>query len=321
MNDHYETTSLSRRGFLGSTGLLLAGGALGLHPTGSGTDEEPIIDIHQHTDYMGRTNEQLIAHQKKLGATLTILLPAGTPAFGFSTHLGTTNGLQAQCSGNEACYALAKKLPNSFRFGANEVPDLPDAVEEIEKYLKLGAPIIGESKFGLECDDPSMQAIYHLAGQYRVPVLMHWQYTMFNFDFHRFHTMLEKYSDVNFIGHAQTWWANIDKNQTDQSILYPKTKVTAGGITDDLLTRYPNMYGDMSAGSGLNALLRDEDHARGFMERHQDKLLYGSDCLDADGHGPNCQGAQTIAAIRRLAPTKAIERKLLYGNAKKLFRL
>ena len=34
-------------------------------------------------------------------------------------------------------------------------------------------------------------------------------------------------------------------------------------ITDRLLSDYPNMYGDMSAGSGLNALLRDEEHARG----------------------------------------------------------
>jgi predicted TIM-barrel fold metal-dependent hydrolase len=319
MREYNDKSPLSRRGFLASTGVLLAGSALGLDRDGMA--QEPIIDIHQHTDYMGRTNAQLIAHQKKLGATMTILLPAGTPAFGLSTHLGKTNGLQAQCSGNEACYALAKKYPDSFRFGANEVPDLPEAIEEIEKYLKLGAPIIGESKFGLECDDPAMQAIYQLAGKYRVPVLMHWQHAMFNYDFPRFHTMLEKYPDVNFIGHAQTWWANIDKNHTDQSVLYPKTKVTAGGITDALLTRYPNMYGDMSAGSGLNALLRDEDHARSFMERHQDKLLYGSDCLDADGHGPTCQGAQTIAAIRRLAPTKAIERKLLYDNAKKLFRL
>jgi len=321
MTDKKDASALSRRGFLTSTGLLLAGSALALDHLGDGAAAEPIIDIHQHTDYMGRTDAQLIAHQKALGATTTFLLPAGTPAFGFSTHKGTTNGLQAQCSGNEACYALAKKHPKAFKFGANEVPDLPGATQEIEKYLKLGAPLIGESKFGLECDDPAMQAIYQLAHEYRVPVLMHWQYRMFNYDFHRFHTMLEKYPDVNFIGHAQTWWANIDKNHTDQSVLYPKNKVTAGGLTDQLLTKYPNMYGDMSAGSGLNALLRDEDHARDFLERHQNKLLYGSDCLDADGHGPNCQGAQTIAAIRKLAPSKMIERKLLYDNATKLFRL
>ena len=57
--------------------------------------------------------------------------------------------------------------------------------------------------------------------------------------------MLEKYPTVNFIGHAQTWWANIDKNHADQSCLYPKDPVTAGGITDRLLSDYPNMYGDL----------------------------------------------------------------------------
>ncbi len=312
---------MSRRGFLTSTGLLLAGSVLALDRAEGLAADEPIIDIHQHTDYMGRTNNELVAHQKRMGVTTTILLPAGTPAFGFSTHKGVSNGLQAQSSGNEACFALAEKYPEAFKFGANEVPDLPGAIAEIEKYLKLGAPIIGESKFGLECDAPEMQAIYQLARKYKVPVLMHWQYTMYNYAFYRFHTMLEKYPDVNFIGHAQTWWANIDKNHSDQNVLYPKTRVTPGGLTDQLLTNYPNMYGDMSAGSGLNALLRDEAHARGFLERHQGKLLYGSDCVDSVGRGPECQGARTIAAIRRLAPTKTIERKLLYENAKRLFRL
>ena len=64
-----------------------------------------------------------------------------------------------------------------------------------------------------------------------------------------------------------------------------------------------------------------ERFARDFLTRHQDKLVFGSDCSDAEGSGPACQGAQTIAAVRRLAATRAIERKLLYENAKRLFRL
>jgi predicted TIM-barrel fold metal-dependent hydrolase len=125
---------------------------------------------------------------------------------------------------------------------------------------------------------------------------------------------------VNFIGHAQTVWGNIDKNNTEQTNLYPKGPVTPGGLTDVMLAKYPNFYADMSAGSGLNAMTRDEEHARGFMDRHQDKLLYGSDCADSEGKGSTCSGAMMIAAIRRLAPSKAVERKLLYENSKRLFR-
>lgn len=282
---------------------------------------EPIIDIHQHTDYSGRKNDLLIPHQRAMGVTKSILLPAGRPLSYGSTYYGFSNGLQAKATGNEVCYQFAKDHPDEFIFGANEVPDMPGAVQEIEKYLKLGAPVIGELKFGLDCDSSAMQNIYELAQTYKVPVLMHWQHNIYNRGIERFHTMLKKYPKVNFIGHAQTWWADIDKNHTDPNILYPKGSVTRGGLTDLLLTEYPNMYGDFSAGSGLGSLTRDEDHARGFIERHQDKLLFGSDCSDSTGTGSVCLGANIIPAIRKLSPSKETERKILYGNAKKLFRL
>jgi predicted TIM-barrel fold metal-dependent hydrolase len=314
----FKQESISRREFLAGTAKWVA--ASSMLPLAFNLDE-PIIDIHQHTDYTGRPNATLLAHQRAMGITKTILLPAGTPAFGLSTHKGDSNGLQAQCTGNEVCYEFSQKYSSEFTFGANEVPDLDDAVAEIEKYLKLGAVVIGELKFGVNCDSKEMQRIYKLAEAYAVPVLMHWQFEMYNYNFERFHKMLEKYPKVNFIGHAQTWWANVDKNHTDQSILYPKTKVTPGGITDRLLSDYPNMYGDMSAGSGLNAMTRDEEQAKSFLTRHQDKLLYGSDCNDHIGKGDACQGWNTILEIKKLAENKKIERKLLFENAKRLFKL
>ena len=126
---------------------------------------------------------------------------------------------------------------------------------------------------------------------------------------------------MNFIGHAQTWWANIDRNHADQSILYPKGPVTPGGLTERLLNEHPNMFGDCSAGSGRNALTRDPSFTPAFLERHQDKLLFGSDCDDTVGAGPKCEGAQILAAIRQFAPNKIVERKILHGNAKKLLKL
>ena len=198
---------------------------------------------------------------------------------------------------------------------------MPGAIQEIEKYLKLGALIIGELKFGVECDSPEMQKIYELAQTYNVPVLMHWQYNMYNRGFDRFYTMLKKYPKVNFIGHSQTWWADIDKDHKDPNILYPKGKITPGGLTDRLLSEYPNLYGDFSAGSGLFSLTRDENHACGFLERHQDKLMFGSDCTDSLGNGTTCFGSNIIATIRKLSPNKEIERKILHNNAKQLLRI
>jgi len=307
---------MHRREFLtATTGVLLGAVDPAFAPA------EPIIDIHQHVGYSGRTDDALVAHQRAMGATTTVLLPAGRPVNRPSTHDGVSNGLQAKCLGNDACDRLARAHRRAFRFGANEVPDLPDATAEIERYLRRGAVIIAEQKFGVECDSPEMQRIYALAQDHRVPVLMHWQFQMYNYGFERFHTMLEKFPRVNFIGHAQTWWANIDKNHLDQSVLYPKGPVTPGGLTDRYLADYPNMYGDLSAQSGQNALTRDEAFTRDFLVRHQNKLLFGSDCTDTVGAGPTCIGAQTIGVVRRLAASRRIERKLLYDNARRLLRV
>jgi predicted TIM-barrel fold metal-dependent hydrolase len=319
---HPRSSRLSRREFLAASALLALTSAVPGCKTGvAGWGPEPIIDIHQHLGYSGRSNEVLLAHQRAMGVTKTILLPSGRPVNTASTHNGVANGLQAKALGNEFCYRFAKAHPKHYLFAACEVPDLPDAAQEIEKYLKLGAVAIAELKFGVECDSREMQRLYELAAEYRVPVLMHWQHKMYSYGFERFYTMLERYPKTTFIGHAQTWWANIDKNLNDQSVLYPKGKVTPGGLTDRYLSDYPNMYGDLSAGSGLNAFTRDEDHAHEFIQRHQDKLLYGSDCNDLVGQGAKCSGAQMIAAIRRLSPSKDIERKLLYQNAKGVFRI
>jgi predicted TIM-barrel fold metal-dependent hydrolase len=315
-----KNVPISRREFLASSAAVLAASELHLGAADAGPTE-PIIDIHQHTNYSDRTDEQLIAHQRAMGVTLTVLLPAGREVNLPSTHNGKSNGLAAKCHGNESCLAVVRQHPKEYRFFANEVPDLPDARTEIEKYLKLGAIGIGEQKFGVDCDSPPIELVAEIAQELRVPVLLHFQHQMYNLRIENFHRILAKYPKVNFIGHAQTWWANIDKEHADQSVLYPKGKVTPGGLTDRLLSEHPNVYGDLSAGSGLNGLTRDEDHARGFLERHQNKLMYGSDCNDRVGSGPECQGAQTIAKIKQLASSKALERKLLYENAKRVLKL
>ena len=293
----HQLTSISRRGFLAIASAALASGA------------EPVIDIHQHTDYAGRTNDQLVAHQHTMGVTKTVLLPAGS-----------RYGLAAGAGGNDTVVALARQYPKEFVVFANELPDIPEAKPVIEKYLKAGAIGIGEQKFHVDCDSKYMQLIAGIAKEHNVPVLMHFQHETYNMGIERFHKMLEKFPTVSFIGHAQTFWGNIDKNH-QQPVMYPKGPVTPGGITDRLLSDYANMYGDLSAGSGLNALRRDEDHAREFLKRHQDKLLYGSDCDDKDGAGAKCSGSQQLATVRKLAPDVGAVRKMLHDNAARVLKI
>ena len=276
----------------------------------SSSTAESVIDIHQHIVYNDRTVEQLITHQRTMGVTTTVLMPTGDRGEG---HPGGSGD-------HEAVLELCRTHPGEFVFFANEITDHAEAPKIIERQLRRGAIGIGEQKFRVDCDSPAITRIAEVARSFNAPVLMHFQHGLYNRHIERFHRVLERFPTVNFIGHAQAWWGSIHKNN-EPTNNYPRGFVTPGGITDRYLSDYPNCYADLSAGSGYNAITRDEDHFRQFIIRHQDKLVYGSDCNEATGRRPECVGANILAAIRRLTPTKAIERKILYENAKRLLKL
>lgn len=307
---------MKRRQFLATAGFATLPTFLRSEESAPG---EEIIDIHQHVNYSGRLDPDLLRHQDTMGVTRTVLLPSGTELTRASTHMGNSNGLAARIFGTAAAARIAAAHPERYVFFANEVPDIPEAGKRIEAWLAKGALGIGEQKFNLACDSGPMQEIYRIARDHEVPVLLHFQHETYNLGFERFHTMLEKFPTVNFIGHAQTWWGHID-NEHNQEELYPKSPVTPGGLSDRWLADYPNMFGDLSAGSGQNALTRDLEHAAAFLDRHQDKLLLGTDCNDSEGKGETCSGAGTIALVRELVPEAAARAKIFAGNARGIIR-
>jgi predicted TIM-barrel fold metal-dependent hydrolase len=68
---------------------------------------------------------------------------------------------------------------------------------------------------------------------------------------------------------------------------YPSYPVKAEGAVPKLMRKYPNLCGDLSAGSGCNALTRDPKYAVVFLEEFQDRLLFGLDiCSPPDGKEP-----------------------------------
>lgn len=302
--------AVSRRAFIVGTMAFGLSGCKTPSPLKSGSSvDEPIIDIHQHTNYSGRSDAELIRHQRTLGITTTVLLPAGR-----------YYGLEAQCGGNESVQAVAKKHPGEFAFFANELPYLKEADAVIRQNLNRGAIGIGEQKFRILADSAYLDRIAGIAKDFSVPILLHFWDGDFNMEMERFHKVLEKFPTVIFIGHAQSWWGHIDKNYNRREV-YPKGKVTPGGLTDRWLADYPNVFGDLSAGSGLNALRRDPDFTGSFLQRHQEKLLFGSDCSDKEGRGAGCLGAEILSTVRHYAGDKTVDRKILFENARKLFRL
>jgi len=130
---------------------------------------QPIIDIHQHTSYSGRSDAERIAHQRDMGITVTVLLPAGSKY-----------GLAAGAGVNDTVVAIARQYPKEYRFFANELPDIPEARPVIERYLKMGALGIGEQKFPVEADSPHIDLVAAIAREHGVPVLMHFEHGNYN---------------------------------------------------------------------------------------------------------------------------------------------
>ena len=102
-----------------------------------------------------------------------------------------------------------------------------------------------------------------------------------------------------------------------------------GGLTDRWLEEYPNVYGDLSAGSGWNALTRDPEFGPDFVRRHPVEAPVGHRLLPAAmGVGKwlaatrksalprgRYPGSGSIACPRNTTPT------LTYRNAMRLLGL
>jgi hypothetical protein len=147
-----------------------------------------------------------------------------------------------------------------------------------------------------------------------------------------FESVLKANPKTMFIGHAGAVWANVSADFKNDAA-YPSGPIVRGGVTDRLLGQYANLYGDLSANSGNNMLSRDADFTRDFLQRHQDKLMFGSDCFCSDGRGGGmnqgnpasrmfgkCIARETLTILKR-STTPEVFRKVTWDNAHKLLRL
>lgn len=152
----------------------------------------------------------------------------------------------------------------------------------LEGYVDRGARGFGELKPGLAIDDPRLETIYDLCAEYDLPILCHLddKAMLDEPGLPRFEDVVASYPSVDFIAHAHFWWAHIsaDVSAADRG-RYPEGAIEPGGRVPELLDSYDNVYGDLSAGSGWNALTRDPEYAQDFLANHHEQLVWGSDYI------------------------------------------
>jgi uncharacterized protein len=191
-----------------------------------------------------------------------------------------------------------------------------DIVDQLKRYVDAGAVGFGEHKCGTPIDMPRNLDVFRAASELKLPILFHMD-SIRNTDapgLPGLEKALQAAPDSDFIGHAPGFWASISGDVTNLSG-YPKGPVAPGGALDRLMKKYPNLYGEFSAGSGANSITRDLKFGREFIIRNADRLLFGTDYLAVG------QEISQFELFESLDLPEDVKAKLYRGNAERVLGL
>jgi predicted TIM-barrel fold metal-dependent hydrolase len=105
---------------------------------------------------------------------------------------------------------------------------------------------------------------------------------------------------------------------------YLSGPVVKTGRIVELMRRYPNLLGDLSAGSALTAMTRDPSFSYEFLDEFQDRLFYGTDiCQPKNRTNPIFFGMRDFLgnALNEGHLSRTAYEKITHGNAERLLDL
>lgn len=284
------------------------------------------IDIHAHVCRIPGplqsaqsclpTPEQLLKRYDEIGIEKAALLPLVSP----EVYL-------PQC--NDDFVEMAEKWPDRFIAFCNIDPramsntvDAPLG-ELLRYYRDKGCKGIGEVMPNLPFLDPMVQNLFKHVQDVGWPLIFDisdrigGDYGLYDDPgLPQLEHCLRRFPKLRILGHGPAFWAEIARLDTPADRAgYPHYPVKEEGVVPKLLRRYENMYGDLSAGSGYNALARDPAYAVEFINEFQDKLLFGTDICHATQGAPMADfliglrdaGKISAATFEKVARGNAIE--------------
>lgn len=219
------------------------------------------IDMHEHYWFTGNV-DLFLRSLGCLGTSKVVLVPTGN-------------------SPDNKFYRLywaflmiwAKHYPDQvIPFCTVDEAD-PRAAELVEQYILEGAKgvkLIGghPAYYDEPLNSENMYKVYQKAAEYDVPVLFH--SSLINIPELRYQLdeVLSDFPEVTFIfaHYGNTLMAGIHLD-----------------VIAELLDKHPNLYTDMSHGSGITAyhryLIQDLETIKSFIIEYQDRILFGSDLI------------------------------------------
>ena len=281
-----------------------------------------IIDAHNHPDWHGHGLTRFLDNMATGGIDKTWLLsweaPTGDydPAAYHRTTLGDSTGPIPFAR----CLLYKERAPDKFVLGFAPDPRRSDAIDRLCAAIDVyGVRVYGELKLRMMYDNPDALRMFRFCGEKGLPVTVHIDYEFatgvryprpnwwYGGGIDAFERAVRACPETIFIGHAPGFWAHISDDGQHDKVPYPKGPVVEGKV-GQMLRQYPNLYADLSAGSGLGALARDPAYTKDFLLEFQDRILHARDCFDF----------RRVEFLESLELPEEVLAKVLAGNALKL---
>lgn len=259
-----------------------------------------LVDFHVHIGRMFReehparaplTAHQLVDRMNREGIEIAVLLALESP-----------EGLWGYSLTEEVLAARDMYPERLIAFCAVD-PRYPMVGEFIDHAVhNHGCQGFGEHVCGLRIDDELCHIVYQKCDELGLPLVIEIAGDLCYDEpgLPGLECCLRQYPNIRWIGHGPGFWSAISAD--DPRAGYPSGPIAPGGALERLLESYPNLYADISAGSGYNALTRDPDFTVGFVERHWRRMLFGTDYLSPGDELPILKWLQELdmpARVRR----------------------
>jgi predicted TIM-barrel fold metal-dependent hydrolase len=282
-----------------------------------------LIDAHNHPDYHGYTTEKIIRDMDEQGIDQTWLLTWDIPQSEYDARRNQQTLPPGAASGIPLDSVLGTGLaaPDRFVLGYAPHPKRPDAIERIDSAVDLyDIRLAGEYKSRVVFDDPDSLRLLRRFGELGLPATIHleygtdgwstfpWRDWWYGGTIGALDRALTACPETTLVAHGPGWWSHISADDLYDKQMYPDALVKPGGANPALLEKHPNLYADLSATSGYNALTRDTAFGRRYLIDHADKLLFGRDIYDT----------KLMDHLKTLDLPADVSDKIMFGNSQRL---
>lgn len=283
------------------------------------------IDLHLHLTYrqipkIGKMNlasgKNMMAHLDELGIGKGVLMSSGEKKVPFGNNKGNRK--------------ICQTYPERYAWMCNVDAVNPETVyDRLAEYKSQGAVGVGELTINRPLNDPFLQTVFAAAEKLELPVTIHMSpevgYSYGVVDEPRLpllEEVLKTYPNLKVLGHSQTFWIEMSGDAPDtkeERNSWGKGPVVPGGRVPELFAKYENLYGDLSANSAGQAIMRDPEFGLNFLETYADRLFFATDMVNVDMVFP--LGAWLDEQVEAGNLSKEAYEKICYKNAQRVFGL